>query len=140
MKDSMGTRILLSILLIIFMYAAAACSKSEKRSLKDDSEEINTAVENATKTAIADEANVFIRLAEEQYVEDSITDGTEKSCYFIKDLYNGNTYEGVIVKNAQGEWTIYFTNGTYKVNGKAGRITSSDVEEGNKIAKTSCIE
>ena len=61
-------RFVLCIVLIVFMYAAAACS------ISNDSKKISSSnkITNADKFAFAETATVIINAAEEKYIIDSL--------------------------------------------------------------------
>lgn len=147
MNKNVISRVILSVLLIIFMYAAAACSVSENKSKesnikKNEETEIDTV--NASKRAFADEGMAFIRAAEEAYIVSQLEDDEEKECFSLKDLIEEyvyakepEKYTGVVKKDKDGKWKVYITDGKYAIDGKSNP-TLNDVLDGNKISINKC--
>ena len=146
-NNNILTRIILCILLIIFMYVSAACSVGEDKKNKDDDIDSYQRVEKGRINAFIDEAYAFMKAAEEKEVIDNalLGDESEELCFNINELIGeyidvsyALDYSGIILKTKDGNWKIYLTNGTYTINGKTKPISTSDVEKGSNLSKTSC--
>ena len=149
MNKNVISRVVLSILLIIFMYVAAACSVSnEKKDNKngiDPTKDYQNANE-AMKSAFRDEAMAFVRAAIEANVTSLVEyDYKERTCFTAKELLENyidssrkDDYKGIVKKISDDEWQIYLTNGKYTIDGKKTPIDKSDVTEGSKISQETC--
>ena len=148
MNKNVISRVVLSVLLIVFMYVAAACSVSNEK--KDNKKGIDPtkdyqSANNAMKSAFKDEAMAFIRAAMEANVTSQIEDDKERTCFTAKELLENyidssrkDDYKGIVKKISDDEWQIYLTNGKYTIDGKKTPIDKSDVTEGSKISQETC--
>ena len=143
MNKNIISRVVLSILLIVFMYIAAACSVSnDKKSKKGsvDPTKDYQAAENAKKSAFADEAMAFLTAGQEAYISSQLTEDTDKTCFTVKELIGNyitakdpDIYRGIVERTTNNEWVIYISNGKYSVNGKSRPINKDDVLKEDKV-------
>lgn len=139
-------RLMLCILLIVFMYVASACSVGNDKKSKKDYSPVDDyeRAEDGKKSAFADEALAFIKAVQEKNIEDQVLGEDDRSCYTVEELIGdyvyatNDSYEGVIIKDNDGKWKIYITNGDYSINGKKSPISKTDVLNGSKLSQTSC--
>lgn len=145
MKKGSIYKIVSCTALLIFMYLAASCSISNEKKEKNGIKKSYDNVEEAGRSAFADEAMAFVRTAMEANISYLVEDNKEKTCFTVSELIDDfvtskdpSKYSGIVEKVSEDKWVIYITNGKYSIDGKEFPFSKSDVNKSNEISKNKC--
>ena len=131
--------------LLIFMYLAASCSITNEKKETNGIKKSYDNVEEANKSAFADEAMAFTRAAMEADITYKMDNDKGKNCFTVSELLDNfvtsndpSKYTGIVEKKSGDEWIIYITNGKYSIDGKKFPYSKTDVDKSKEISKSKC--